>query len=174
MNSLNLRLKALDPTAINATLHCLTGCAIGEILGLILGTVLGLTNLGTIVLATTLAFVFGYSLSIAPLLKGGLALGTALGIAFAADTFSIATMEVVDNIVMVAIPGAMHATLVDPLFWAAMSIALTAAFFAALPVNNFLIKRGKGHALAHAHHGNNNHSSHASNGTNHAVHGHHH
>lgn len=154
------RVKNADTTAINATLHCLTGCAIGEILGLIIGTALGFTNVATIVLAIILAFVFGYTLSLIPLLKSGLALSAALRIAFAADTLSIATMEVVDNLVMIVIPGALHATLIDPLFWISMTIALTFAFFAALPVNNYLIKRGKGHALAHAHHGHNHHEHH--------------
>ncbi|MBA3757530.1 DUF4396 domain-containing protein [Candidatus Saccharibacteria bacterium] len=140
--------------AVSATLHCLTGCAIGEVLGLLIGTALGLSNIVTIVLAVTLAFLFGYTLSLLPLLKGGLTLGAALSIAFAADTLSIATMEIVDNSVMLAVPGAMNAGLVNPVFWLALALALTAAFFAALPVNNYLIKRGKGHALAHQHHHN--------------------
>lgn len=139
-------------TAVNATLHCLTGCAIGEILGLIIGTVLGLSSLATIALAIALAFVFGYLLSLLPLVKSGLALGAALSIALAADTLSITTMEAVDNLVMVIIPGAMDSGIVNPIFWVALAIALTVAFFAALPVNDYLIKRGKGHALAHKYH----------------------
>ncbi len=139
-------------TAINATLHCLSGCAIGEILGLIIGTALGLTNLVTIALSIALAFVFGYTLSIMPLVKSGLAITAALTIALAADTLSITTMEIVDNLVMVVIPGAMNAGLVNPTFWLSLAVSLTVAFFAALPVNNYLIKRGKGHALAHEHH----------------------
>jgi hypothetical protein len=139
--------------AVSATLHCLTGCAIGEIIGLIIGTAFGLSNLATIALAVTLAFVFGYSLSTLPLLKAGLALGTALSVVLAADTLSILTMEVVDNLVMALIPGAMNAGLVNPIFWVGMMIALTAAFFAAYPVNRVLLRRGKGHALTHQYHG---------------------
>lgn len=139
--------------AVSATLHCLTGCAIGEIAGLIIGTALGLSNLATIALAVTLAFAFGYSLSTLPLLKAGLALGAALSVVLAADTLSILTMEVVDNLVMAIIPGAMNAGLVNPIFWVGMMIALTAAFFAAYPVNRVLLQRGKGHALTHQYHG---------------------
>jgi hypothetical protein len=138
--------------AVSATLHCLTGCAIGEIAGLIIGTALGLNNLATIAIAVGLAFLFGYTLSTLPLLKAGLALGTALSVVLAADTLSIATMEIVDNLVMAAIPGAMNAGLVNPIFWVGMAIALTAAFFAAYPVNRNLLKRGKGHALTHQYH----------------------
>lgn len=138
--------------AVNATLHCLTGCAIGEILGLIIGTALGLSALATIALAIALAFFFGYLLSLLPLRKSGLAWGSALSIAFAADTLSITTMEVVDNGIMLVIPGAMEAGLVSPVFWASLSTALVVAFLAAWPVNAYLIKRGKGHALAHNHH----------------------
>ncbi len=141
-----------NATAISATLHCLTGCAIGEIIGLIIGTALGLDNLFTVVLAIALAFAFGYLLSLVPLVKNGLAFKTALTVALAADTLSIATMEVVDNAVMLAVPGAMDAGLVNPVFWLALALALTAAFFASLPVNTYLIKRGKGHALAHRYH----------------------
>jgi hypothetical protein len=139
--------------AVSATLHCLTGCAIGEIVGLMIGTAIGLSAGWTIVLAVGLAFLFGYALSTLPLLKVGLGLGAALGIVFAADTLSILTMEIVDNLVMAAIPGAMEAGLVNPVFWLGMMIALTAAFFAALPVNRYLLQRGKGHALTHEYHG---------------------
>ena len=139
--------------AVSATLHCLTGCAIGEITGLIIGTILGLGTGVTILLAIGLAFLFGYSLSMLPLLRGGLTFGAALPIILAADTLSIAVMEIVDNIVMAVVPGAMNAGLVNPVFWLAMPIALTAAFFAALPVNRYLISRGRGHALVHEHHG---------------------
>lgn len=149
----------LNSTAANATLHCLTGCAIGEILGFIIGTAMGLSNFVTIALAVTLAFIFGYALSLVPLLGAGLALGTALSIAFAADTLSITVMEIVDNAVMLAIPGAMEAGLVNPLFWASLSFALVVAFFAALPVNIYLINRGKGHALAHQHHSHEGHTT---------------
>jgi hypothetical protein len=138
--------------AVSATLHCLTGCAIGEILGLMIGTALGLSSVQTIVLAVTLAFAFGYALSTLPLLKAGLGVGTAFSVVLAADTLSIATMELVDNLVMLAIPGAMEAGLVNPVFWLSMSLALTVAFFAALPVNLYLLNRGKGHALTHQYH----------------------
>lgn len=149
----------LNSTVANATLHCLTGCAIGEILGFIIGTAMGLSNFVTIALAVTLAFIFGYALSLVPLLGAGLALGTSLSIAFAADTLSITVMEIVDNAVMLAIPGAMEAGLVNPLFWASLSFALVVAFFAALPVNIYLINRGKGHALAHQHHSREGHTT---------------
>ena len=138
--------------AVSATLHCLTGCAIGEILGLMVGTALGMSDGQTIVLAVTLAFAFGYALSTLPLLKAGLGVASAFSVVLAADTLSIATMEVVDNLVMLVIPGAMEAGLVNPLFWLSMSLALTVAFFAALPVNLYLLKRGKGHALTHQFH----------------------
>ena len=139
--------------AVSATLHCLTGCAIGEIVGLMVGTALGLGNLATIALALGLAFVFGYALSTLPLLRAGLGLGAALGIVLAADTLSIATMELVDNLVVAVIPGAMDAGLVNPVFWLSMMLALTVAFFAAWPVNRYLLARGKGHALTHGFHG---------------------
>ncbi len=146
-------MSSVNRMAVSATLHCLTGCAIGEIVGLISGTALGLSNLATIALAVALAFAFGYSLSTLPLLKAGLALGAALSVVLAADTLSILTMEVVDNLVMAIIPGAMNAGLVNPIFWVGMMIALTTAFFAAYPVNRVLLQRGKGHALTHQYHG---------------------
>ena len=139
----------INKMAASATLHCLTGCAIGEILGLIIGTALGLGALPTIALAVGLAFLFGYALSTLPLLKSGLALRTTLSVVLAADTLSILTMEVVDNAVMVVIPGAMEAGLVNPVFWVGMMFALTAAFLAAYPVNRYLLRRGRGHALTH-------------------------
>lgn len=138
--------------AASATLHCLTGCAIGEILGLMIGTALGLAQGWTIALAVGLAFLFGYSLSMLPLLRSGVALGAAAGLVLAADTLSIATMEIVDNLVMALIPGAMDAGLVNPVFWLGMSVALAAAFAAALPVNRWLMGRDKGHALTHEYH----------------------
>jgi len=143
----------LTSMAISATLHCLTGCAIGEIAGLMIGTALGLATVPTIALSVALAFLFGYTLSTLPLLRSGLAVGTALSVVLAADTLSIATMEVVDNAVMAAIPGAMNAGLVNEVFWVGMAIALTAAFVAAFPVNRWLLARGKGHALTHDYHG---------------------
>lgn len=135
--------------AISATLHCLTGCAIGEILGLMIGTAAGLDNLATIALAIALAFVFGYALSTLPLLRAGLGVGTALSVVLAADTLSIAVMELVDNAVMALIPGAMDAGLVNPVFWSSLMLALGVAFLAAWPVNAWLLGRGKGHALTH-------------------------
>ena len=144
---------SVNTMAVSATLHCLTGCAIGEIMGLMIGTAIGLSTGWTIVLAVALAFAFGYTLSTLPLLKSGLAFGTALSVVLAADTLSIATMELVDNLVMAVIPGAMDAGLVNPVFWVGMMIALTVAFFAAWPVNRYLLQRGKGHALTHAYHG---------------------
>jgi hypothetical protein len=138
--------------AANATLHCLTGCAIGEILGLMIGTALGLSNGVTIALAVALAFLFGYTLSTIPLVKAGLGFFAALSVVFAADTLSIAVMELVDNLVMAVIPGAMEAGLVNPIFWLGMIVALSAAFVAAFPVNRHLIDKGKGHALTHQYH----------------------
>lgn len=147
-----MHILASQRTAIDATLHCLTGCAIGEILGLIIGTAAGLSNFATIAIAVTLAFIFGYALSLIPLVSSGLTIAAALSIAFAADTLSITVMEIVDNAVMIVIPGAMESGLVNPVFWLSLTFALAVAFFAALPVNYYLIKRGKGHALAHQHH----------------------
>ena len=150
--------KSLNKTAVSATLHCLTGCAIGEVSGLVIGTALGLDTHVTLLLAVVLAFLFGYALSTLPLLKSGMALTAALSVVLAADTLSIAVMELTDNAVMAIIPGAMSASLVNPVFWIAMPVALTVAFFAALPVNKYLLKRNKGHALtmqhmsAHGHH----------------------
>jgi hypothetical protein len=142
----------LNSMAFSATLHCITGCSIGEILGLVAGTVLGLSVAANIGLAVALSFVFGYGLSLIPLLKGGLSFRKALPIILAADTLSILTMEVVDNAVMAIVPGAMGAGLSNPLYWITMPLSLTAAFFVALPVNKFLLKRGQGHALVHEYH----------------------
>ena len=142
----------VNAMAVSATLHCLTGCAIGEIAGLMIGTAAGLANGWTIALSVALAFVFGYTLSTLPLVKAGLSVGAALTVVLAADTLSIATMEVVDNLVMAVIPGAMGAGLANVVFWVGMMIALTAAFCAAYPVNRYLLQRGKGHALLHEHH----------------------
>jgi len=144
---------SVNSMAVSATLHCLTGCAIGEIIGLIIGTAAGLANGVTIVISVVLAFFFGFSLSSLPLLKAGLGLGAALRLVIAADTVSIATMELVDNLVMALIPGAMNAGLVNVVFWLGMMISLTVAFFAAYPVNRHLLQRGRGHALTHGYHG---------------------
>lgn len=138
--------------AASATLHCLTGCAIGEIAGLVIGTIAGFSNIQTIVLSVTLAFFFGFSLSLLPLLQGGISLSRALPVVLAADTLSITTMEIVDNAVMASIPGAMNAGLVNPIFWLGMAIALLVAFIAAFPVNKYLLSKGKGHALMHEFH----------------------
>lgn len=148
-------MRELNSVALNATLHCLTGCAIGEITGLILGTILGWSNLTTIITAIALAFVFGYTLSMLPLVQGGLPLKKAMSLVLAADTLSIATMEIVDNVTVAVVPGAMGGGLVSPLFWSVLALALFLAFLAAYPVNRFLIGRGQGHALLHAHHGSN-------------------
>jgi hypothetical protein len=139
----------LGTMAASATLHCLTGCATGEIVGLVVGTAAGLSNAATIPLSIALAFVFGYALSTLPLVRSGVALGSALTLVLAADTLSILTMEVVDNVVVALIPGAMQAGLVNPLFWVGMMIALSAAYVAAYPVNRWLLRRGRGHALTH-------------------------
>jgi len=140
---------ALTTVAISATLHCLTGCALGEIAGMAIGTALGFSNLGTIALAIALAFVFGYSLTSLPLLRAGLALSAVIPIALASDTLSIATMEVVDNLIVVLIPGALEAGLGDLLFWGSLSFSLVIAGAFAVPVNRWLIARGKGHAVVH-------------------------
>lgn len=145
--------RDLTRTAVQATLHCLTGCAIGEILGLVIATALGWGNVASMVLAIALAFVFGYSLTMLPLLRSGIELRGALPLAFASDTFSIGVMEVVDNAIILVIPGAMAAGLLDPLFWGSLAVGLLIAFFAAVPVNRWLIARGKGHAVVHAAHG---------------------
>lgn len=149
--------KGLNKMAASATLHCLTGCAIGEVAGLIIGTAFGRGNLATTALAIALAFVFGYTLSTLPLRKAGLGFFAALSIVFAADTLSIATMEIVDNVVMYLIPNAMHTTIIDPLFWVSMPIALTVAYFAAFPVNKYLLSKGKGHALVMEYHRGHDH-----------------
>jgi hypothetical protein len=145
--------SSLNRTAFSATLHCLTGCAIGEVLGIVIGTALGWSDVATIVLAIVLAFFFGYGLTMLPLLRSGMALGAVLPLAFASDTLSITVMEIVDNLIIVAIPGAMDAGLGSLLFWGSLAFALAVAFIAAFPVNKYLISRGKGHAVVHKHHG---------------------
>lgn len=152
--------KALNDTAKSATLHCLLGCAIGEVAGLIIGTALGLSNTATIALSVALAFVFGFGLSSLPLVGAGLTVTSALALVAAADTLSIATMELVDNTVMVAIPGAMNARLIDPIFWLAMPLSLVIAFYAAYPVNRYLLTKNKGHALTMKYHAGHNHHNH--------------
>ena len=141
--------RALDRVAFSATLHCLTGCAIGEITGMVVGTALGFSNWGTVGLAVALAFLFGYTLTSFPLLRAGFAFAAVLPIALATDTISIAIMEVIDNAIMLVIPGAMEAGLTNVLFWGILSVSLVIAGAAAFPVNRRLIARGKGHAVLH-------------------------
>jgi hypothetical protein len=145
--------QSLDRTALLATVHCLAGCAIGEVAGMVIGTALGWSNAATIALAIALAFVAGYALTMRPLLASGLGFRTAARLALAADTASITIMEIVDNLVMVAIPGAMDAPLDAPLFWGSLAFSLAVAGVAAFPLNRWLIARGRGHAVVHAHHG---------------------
>ena len=141
--------RALDRVDLSATLHCLTGCAIGEIVGVAIGTALGWSNLPTIILAIGLAFLFGYSLTSWPLLRAGLAVAAVIPIALASDTLSIAIMELVDNAIILVIPGAMEAGLGELMFWGSLAVALVIAGFAAFPVNRWLLARGKGHAVVH-------------------------
>jgi hypothetical protein len=143
---------SLNRLAFSATVHCLTGCAIGEVLGMIIGTALGWSDLQTIALAVALAFLFGYTLTSLPLLRSGMALGAVIPIALASDTISIAVMELVDNAILLLIPGAMEAGLGDVGFWAALAFALLVAGVVAFPVNRWLLVRGKGHAVVHRHH----------------------
>ncbi len=140
---------ALTSVAVSATLHCLTGCAIGEVLGMVIGTALGFSEIATVALAVGLAFLFGYGLTSLPLLRAGFTVAAVVPIALASDTFSIAVMELIDNGVMLAIPGAMDSGLDSVLFWGTLSFALAVAFVVALPVNRWLIGRGKGHAAVH-------------------------
>ena len=143
---------SLNRLAFSATVHCLTGCAIGEVLGMIIGTALGWSDLATIALAIALAFFFGYSFTSWPLLRSGMTLAAVAPIAFASDTISITIMEIVDNSVILLIPGAMDAGLDDIGFWAALAVALLIAGVAAYPANRWLLARGKGHAVVHQHH----------------------
>jgi Domain of unknown function (DUF4396) len=141
--------RALDKVALSATLHCLTGCAIGEVLGVVIGTALGWSDPATIALAIGLAFLFGYGLTSWPLLRAGIAFAAVVPIALASDTLSIATMEVVDNAILLVIPGAMEAGIGDVLFWGSLSVALVIAGLVAFPLNRWLLRRGKGHAAVH-------------------------
>ncbi len=143
---------SLNRLAFSATGHCLTGCAIGEVLGLVIGTVLGWGDVATIALAVVLAFFFGYSFTMVPLLRADVALTSAIPLAFVADTLSITVMEIVDNAIMLVIPGAMDAGPLDLLFWGSLAVALAVAFVAAFPVNRWLIARGRGHAVVHEYH----------------------
>jgi hypothetical protein len=144
--------RQLTRLAVSATLHCLTGCAIGEILGMVLATWWGWANAPSIALSIVLAFLFGYSLTLMPVLRAGVPLRRAIGVALAADTLSIATMEIIDNAVVLAVPGAIDAGLGDLLFWASLLGSLVVAFAVTVPVNRALLARGKGHAVVHAYH----------------------
>jgi len=144
--------QSLNRLAFSATVHCLTGCAIGEVLGMIIGTALGWSDLATIALAVALAFFFGYSFTTWPLLRSGMTLAAVAPIALASDTISITIMEIVDNAIMLLIPGAMEASLDEIGFWAALAVALLIAGVAAYPANRWLLARGKGHAVVHQHH----------------------
>jgi hypothetical protein len=139
-------------TAVSATLHCLTGCAIGEVLGMVIGTALGWSALPTVILSVALAFLFGYSLTMRPVLRAGVGFRTAIGVALAADTVSIAVMEIVDNAFVVAIPGALDAGLTSALFWGSLVASLAIAFVVTVPVNKWTIGRGRGHAVVHKYH----------------------
>lgn len=141
--------RALDSVAFSATIHCLTGCALGEIVGMVIGTALGFSDWGTVALAVALAFLFGYTLTSLPLLRAGMALAAVVPIALSVDTVSIALMEVVDNAIMLAVPGAMEAHIDDVLFWGTLSVALVVAGIVAFPLNRWLIQRGRGHAVLH-------------------------
>lgn len=143
---------SINRTALMATVHCLIGCTIGEVLGMVVGTALGWSNWPTVALAVGLAFLFGYAMTLWSLRRAGLAWGAALGLAFASDTLSIATMELVGNAMMLVIPGAMAAGLADPLFWESLAVSMILAGAAAFPVNRWLLKKGRGHALVHEHH----------------------
>jgi hypothetical protein len=138
--------------ALQATIHCLTGCSIGEVLGMVIATALAWHDLPSILLSIVLAFVFGYGLTVRPLLAGGLPLGRAARLALASDTVSIATMEAVDTAIIILIPGAMAAGLIDPLFWGSLAVSLAIAGLVAWPVNRWLIARGRGHAVLHGMH----------------------
>jgi hypothetical protein len=151
-----MQMPATSPSAnrlaVSATVHCLTGCSIGEVLGMVIGTGLGWQNLPTMALAILLAFVFGYALTLRPLFRAGLAASAAFRLAFASDTLSITVMEIVDNGIMLLVPGAMDAHLSDGLFWGSLLVALLIAGLVAFPINRWLILRGRGHALVHRHH----------------------
>ena len=144
--------QSLNRLAFSATVHCLTGCAIGEVLGMIIGTAFGWSDGATIAISIVLAFFFGYTFTSWPLLRSGLALGAVIPLALASDTISIAIMELVDNTIILLIPGAIDASLSDVLFWASLALALLIAGMAAYPANRWLLARGKGHAVVHQHH----------------------
>ena len=140
---------SLWQSAVQATLHCLTGCAIGEVLGMVIATALGWGNAASIAVSVLLAFFFGYALTIRPVLRAGLGVRRAAGVAFASDTVSITTMEIIDNAFILVVPGAMAAGLGDALFWWSLALSLVIAFVLTVPVNRWLIARGRGHAVVH-------------------------
>jgi hypothetical protein len=140
---------SLTYDAVQATLHCLTGCAIGEVLGMVLATAFGWGNAASIAAAVALAFLFGYALTIRPVLRAGVGFRRALGVAFASDTVSIATMEIVDNGFILVVPGALAAGLTDGLFWWSLAVSLVIAFVLTVPVNRWLLARSRGHAVVH-------------------------
>jgi Domain of unknown function (DUF4396) len=144
--------QQLNALALAATVHCLTGCALGEVLGMVLGTALGWANGPTLAASILLAFALGYGLTSLPLVRSGMPLRQVAPLAFASDTLSIGTMEIVDTLIVLAVPGALDAGLSDPLFWGSLVLALIVAGIAAYPVNRHLVARGKGHAVMHAHH----------------------
>jgi hypothetical protein len=150
--------QELTRTAVSATLHCLTGCAIGEVLGMVLATALGWGDVLSIAVAVLLAFLFGYLLTMLAVLRAGVPLRSAIRVAFASDTVSIATMELVDNAFIVMVPGALAAGLTDPLFWWSLLASLAIAFVVTVPVNRWLIGRGRGHAVVHEYHHGHRHS----------------
>jgi hypothetical protein len=150
----------LTRQAVSATLHCLTGCAIGEVLGMVLATWWGLGNAASIVLSVALAFLFGYSLTIRPVLRAGVGFRRAIGVALAADTASITSMETVDSAFILLVPGAIAATLSDALFWWSLAVSLIIAFVFTVPVNRYMIARGKGHAVVHEYHHGHGHHGH--------------
>src|ERR671920_526356 len=163
---------SLNRLSFSATVHCITGCAIGEVLGLVIGSALGWSNVATIALAVVLAFFFGYSLTMVPLLRANVALTSAIPLAFAADTLSITIMEIVDNLIMLVIPGAMEAGPLSLIFWGSLAVALAVAFVAAFPVNRYLISRGKGHAVVHEYHHGGHEQHHEEHGHDHQEHSH--
>ena len=144
--------ESLNRSAVRATLHCLTGCAIGEVLGMVIATAVGLGNGASIALSIVLAFAFGYSLTLGPVLRAGVPVRRAARLTLASDTLSITTMEIVDNLFVVLVPGALAAGLTDSLFWWSLLVSLVVAFAAAVPVNRWLIARGRGHAVVHEFH----------------------
>jgi ABC-type nickel/cobalt efflux system permease component RcnA len=158
--------------AFSATGHCRTGCAIGEVLGLIIANALGRGNVASIALAIVLAFFFGYSLTMVPLLRAEVALASAIPLAFASDTLSMTVMESVDNLIMLLIPGAMDASSPDLLFWGSLAVALAVDFVAAFPVNRYLMARGKGHAVVHEYHHGDHEQHHGGHGHDHQEHSH--